>query len=159
MKDPAGSVRCPYLDLIMIRNSSFYCAAKPGYFWPNRSVEQVRVAVTIAAPEALCAGCSICAFHRRRPTMFLPFCIVRIPGLNHCHMRPQVVNMPVLCFVAALMPKYPGAHAARTKGTPDINVIARLQQDFAQSPDCHRTFARAMQDNCVGAGVGIQRTD
>jgi hypothetical protein len=134
----------------MARNLPRHGCAEQGYLWPSGNVEQVRVAGTVTASESLQARHKIHTGHYFHPTMLAPLGIVRIPGLNHGHVLPQVVDMPVSCLFVSMVPHHPCPDPACAERTTDVNVVTFPQLKLAQSPNRYPAFVQATKNDCVG---------
>jgi hypothetical protein len=82
--------------------------------------------------------------------------IVAEPDALESRVRPQIVDMPVGPFRAALMMGDAGPKASRAQSAPQINVEPALESQVAEPPDAygHRMIQPKYQ--CVGAGLCSQ---
>jgi len=86
----------------------------------------MRIALAIAATEALNWGYSTHLIKDLRPLMLEPFCIIANPGFQWGYKLAQVIDMPVFGLVDAQMTCYPCPHAAWPEGAANVYVVSGL---------------------------------
>jgi len=82
--------------------------------------------------------------------------IVAEPDTLELSVRPQIVDMPVGPFRAALMVRDAGPQASRSQSAPQVNVEPAHQSQVAEFPDAHGHWAIQPKDQSVSAGLCSQ---
>ena len=71
--------------------------------------------------------------------------------------RTDVIDVPVLPLIRPPMPEHTRLDAARTQRAADVDVVARLEPDRAETPDVDFRAAHALEHERIGTGITVHR--